>query len=68
MKEENDFRINVIGEVMSVTGFQAENTYVMFQMLLPEHGGWLFEDSGSGDHDELNWNSNSEYNRRKCVT
>jgi hypothetical protein len=36
IEDDIDYRVNVIGEVMSITGFDQENTYVMFQMLLPE--------------------------------
>lgn len=58
--------MNVIGELMTATGFQAQSTYVTFQILLPEQGGWIFEDVGGGIGEARN--PMSEFNKRKCVT
>jgi hypothetical protein len=40
-----DFRVNrvtAIGEIVSASGFNAENLYIIYETLLTE--GWTFED------------------------
>jgi len=38
-----EHRVTVMGEVVKATGFEAESTYIMFEVLLPSEG-WIFED------------------------
>lgn len=67
--QELDHRVTVIGEVMSATGFTAQNTYIMFQVLLPEQGSWVFEDISVRElGDYFARTEYSEFNKRKCVT
>ena len=42
-RQETLHRVTALGEIVSAVGFQAANTYISFQMLLPEEG-WQFED------------------------
>ena len=53
---------------MSASGFQAESTYISFQILLPEQGGWVFEDVAEGRQGQEARHEHSEFNKRKCVT
>ena len=45
-KEEMTHRVTAIGEIVSATGFQMPDTYIIYHILLPEHG-WLFEDKNN---------------------
>ncbi len=44
--EKSDYnnRVTVMGEVVSTAGFDVDKQYVFFEVLLPEKGGWNFED------------------------
>ena len=69
--EKSDFnnRVTVVGEIVQTTGFEAEKQYVFYEVMLPEEGGWTFEDyneyemQGLGANDET-----SEFNKRKSCT
>ena len=68
-KAEYNNRVTVMGEVVSTSGFDSDKQYVFYEVLLPEKGGWNFEDyneyemQGLGANDEQ-----SEFNKRKSVT
>ena len=67
--QELDHRVTVIGEIASATGFAAQSTYIMFQVLLPEQGTWVFEDISVRElGDYFSRTEYSEFNKRKCVT
>jgi hypothetical protein len=43
-KAEYNNRVTVMGEIVSTSGFEAEKQYVFYEVLVPEEGGWNFED------------------------
>jgi hypothetical protein len=59
----------VVGEIVSTSGFQAEKQYVFYEVMIPEEGGWTFEDyneyevQGIAAHEET-----SELNKRRSCT
>lgn len=70
-EEKSDYnnRVTVVGEIVSTSGFDAEKQYVFYEILVPEEGGWIFEDyneyevQGLMAHEET-----SEMNKRRSVT
>lgn len=67
MMKDMNHRVTCNGEIVSVDGFQAQNTYIMFQILLPDQG-WLFEDVNDQEMYGVQMDNHSEFNKRKCVT
>ena len=43
IEDEMEHRVTILGEIATASGFCNPNTYVMFQVMLPEKG-WVFED------------------------
>ena len=60
-------RVTVLGEIVSATGFSAQNTYIMYEIFLPEQG-WLFEDINETEMYGIIRDNSVEYNKRKSVT
>lgn len=61
-KQSADTRVTVLGEIVSASGFNAENLYIYYDTIVGE--GWTFEDENEyetvgGARDE-----NSEINKR----
>jgi len=44
-KDEFNNRVTVMGEIVSTAGFNAEKQYVFYEVMVPEEGGWTFEDT-----------------------
>jgi len=65
-KPETLHRVTVLGEIVSAVGFEAANTYLSFQLLLPEEG-WSFEDSNEYEK-AMALDQYCEFNKRKGVT
>jgi hypothetical protein len=66
-QEEMEHRVTVLGEVVKASGFQAENTYIMFEVLLPSFG-WIFEDVNEYEMYGIIRDTTVEYNKRNSVT
>ena len=62
-----EHRVTVLGEIEKTSGFAASNTYIMFEVLLPEEG-WIFEDVNEYEMYGQTRDSTVEYNKRKSVT
>ena len=68
-KADYNNRVTVMGEIVSTAGFDAEKQYVFYEVLLPEKGGWNFEDYNEYEMQGLGANEEqSEFNKRKSVT
>lgn len=65
--DEMEHRVTVLGEIVKTTGFEAENIYVMFEVLLPSNG-WVFEDINEYEMYGVVRDNTVEYNKRKTVT
>lgn len=66
-EEEMTHRVTVLGEIVSTTGFTAQNTYILYDLFLPEQG-WLFEDINETEMYGIIRDNSVEYNKRKSVT
>ena len=60
--ESADYRVTVIGEIVSASGFQAERLYIFYDTFLTE--GWTFEDSNSYEMSDTVRDERDEVNRR----
>ena len=68
-KAEFNNRVTVVGEIVSTSGFDAEKQYVFFEVLVPEEGGWTFEDYNEYEIQGLTAHEDtSEFNKRKSCT
>ena len=65
--EEMEHRVTVLGEIVRARGFDAQNTYVMFEVLLP-NDGWIFEDINEYEMYGAIRDNTVEYNKRSSVT
>ena len=66
-EDEMEHRVTVLGEIVKACGFAAPNTYVMFEVMLPEEG-WIFEDVNEYEMYGITRDETVEYNKRKSVT
>ena len=66
-EEEMEHRVTCLGEIVKATGFQAEDTYIMYDVLLPEQG-WIFEDVNEYEMYGVIRDTTVEYNKRNSVT
>ena len=69
--DKSDFnnRVTVVGDIVSTVGFEAAKQYVFYELLIPEEGGWAFEDYNQYEMQGIGANeSTSEFNKRKSVT
>lgn len=55
-----------IGEIVSTSGFNAENTYIFYETFVPE--GWVFEDANEYEIFGTLRDEHAEYNKRNSVT
>ena len=67
MMNEMEHRVTVLGEITKTTGFEAENIYIMFEVLLPS-SGWIFEDINEYEMYGVIRDNTVEYNKRSTVT
>ena len=65
--EELNHRVTVIGEIVSATGFHAQQTYITYQLLLPEQG-WIYEDANDYELEGITRDDTCEFNKRHSVT
>lgn len=61
-KSQGDFRVTCLGEIVSTSGFNAEQTYVFFETFVPE--GWTFEDANAYESFDTVRDDHAENNRR----
>ena len=66
-QDEMEHRVTILGEIVKASGFAAPNTYVMFEVMLPEND-WVFEDVNEYEMYGATRDSTVEYNKRKSVT
>ena len=66
-EEEMEHRVTVLGEIVKATGFEAKNTYIMYEVLLPTEG-WIFEDVNEYEMYGIIRDTTVEYNKRSSVT
>lgn len=66
-QEDMEHRVTVLGEIVKTSGFQAESTYIMFEVLLPTDG-WIFEDINEYEMYGIIRDNTVEYNKRNTVT
>lgn len=67
-KDEFNNRVTVMGEIVSTAGFNAEKQYVFYEVMVPEEGGWTFEDTNEYETQGTMPEESSEYNKRKSCT
>ena len=69
-KDEFNNRVTVVGEIVSASGFNAEKQYIFYELLVPEEGGWTFEDYNEYETEGLltAHEQTSEFNKRKSCT
>jgi len=65
--DEMEHRVTVLGEIVKATGFAAQNTYIMYEVLLPSDG-WIFEDINEYEMYGIIRDNTVEYNKRNSVT
>ena len=64
--DEADYRVTVIGEIVSASGFNSDKLYVFYDTLVSE--GWTFEDQNDTELYGMVRDDSSEINKRKSVT
>jgi hypothetical protein len=52
----------LIGEIISASGFDDENSYIFYEVFLPE--GWTFEDYNEYETYGISREETSEFNKR----
>ena len=60
-------RVTVLGEIVKACGFDAQNVYVMYEMMLPAED-WIYEDVNEYEMYGITRDETVEYNKRKSVT
>lgn len=66
LTSEADYRVTVLGEITSASGFNADKLYVFYDTFVSD--GWTFEDKNDYElYGEVR-DESSENNKRKSVT
>ena len=63
MIDDIEHRVTILGEIATASGFSNPNTYVLFQVMLPEKG-WVFEDVNEYEMYGVLRDTTVEYNKR----
>lgn len=64
-KQSADTRITVLGEIVSATGFNAENLYIYYDTMVSE--GWTFEDANEYENFGTIRDLHTENNKRWVI-